>query len=289
MALYRAEPAWQRENNSISKNIVTGDPLAVIYNEGIWRLSKVSPLYNLQYSTVKLKQYASKIRQTLVSAMPANSSTKYVVQIEEQVNLKYSEDDPSALIINVLSSTQDKNNKSKVSYAAILLSWGINISVDTGTHLPYMLERGEQRISNAQQLLYLGFNFVESDSSRSTDPFTLTYKTPQVDHKDKLNLSFEVGDIQIICNGIKEEVSKKSDLVTLVYQILQNQIFDSSLIDITTFDLCEVSTPRAEVKNSGAVKMKTPDIVNCVFTVLNDISHDLYSDRDSGNASASDT
>ncbi|KAF9424792.1 hypothetical protein HW555_000093 [Spodoptera exigua] len=309
MALYRAEPAWQRENNSISKNIVTGDPLAAIYNEGIWRLSKVSPLYNLQYSTVKLKQYASKIRQTLVSAMPANSSTKYVVQIEEQVNLKYSEDDPSALIINVLSSTQDKNNKSKVSYAAILLSWGINISVDTGTHLPYMLERGEQRISNAvrttlqtifdcqikqfsftqQQLLYLGFNFVESDSSRSTDPFTLTYKTPQVDHKDKLNLSFEVGDIQIICNGIKEEVSKKSDLVTLVYQILQNQIFDSSLVDITTFDLCEVSTPRAEVKNSGAVKMKTPDIVNCVFTVLNDISHDLYSDRDSGNASASDT
>lgn len=51
---------------------------------------------------MKLKQYASKIRQALVSAMPANSSTKYVVQIEEQVNLKYSEDDPSALIVSIL-------------------------------------------------------------------------------------------------------------------------------------------------------------------------------------------
>lgn len=28
MAMYRSEPAWQRENNSISKNIITGDPLA---------------------------------------------------------------------------------------------------------------------------------------------------------------------------------------------------------------------------------------------------------------------
>lgn len=93
----------------------------------------------------------------------------------------------------------------------------------------------------------------------------------------------------IFFSRIKDEVTKKSDLVTLVYQILQNQIFDSSLIDITTFDLCEVSMPRAEVKNSGAVKMKTPEIVNCVFTVLNDISHDMYSERDSGNASASDS
>lgn len=49
----------------------------------------------------------------------------------------------------MLSSSQDKNNKSKVSYAAILLSWGINVSVDSATHLPYMLERGEQRISTA--------------------------------------------------------------------------------------------------------------------------------------------
>lgn len=46
--------------------------------------------------------------------------------------------------INVLLSAQD--GKSKISYAAILLSWGISITVDQATHLPYMLERGEQRI-----------------------------------------------------------------------------------------------------------------------------------------------
>ncbi|KAJ8717205.1 hypothetical protein PYW08_005604 [Mythimna loreyi] len=307
MSLYRPEPAWQRDNNSITRN---GDPLAAIYNEGTWRLNKVSPLYNLQYNTIKLKQYASKIRQALVGAITANSSTKYVVQIEEQANLKYCEDDASALLINVLSSTSDKNAKSKISYAAILLSWGISVTVDQATHLPYMLERGEQRVSNAvkatlqtifdcqikqfcftqQQLLYFGFNFVEYDSSRSTDPFTLTYRTSQVDHKDKskdkLNISFEVGDIQLIWHGSKNYETKMSDIVTSAYQNLQNQIFEMILLDITVFDLCEVSLPRAEVKSSGVVKMKTPEIVNCVLTVLNETNHIIsHSDQNSSNAS----
>ncbi|CAD0203213.1 unnamed protein product [Chrysodeixis includens] len=306
MSRFRTESAWQRNNNSSSKNIVTGDPLATIYNEGLWRLSKVSPLYDLQYGTVKLKQYASKIRQAVVSAVTANSSTKYVVQIEEQANLKYSEDDASALIINVLATSQENSSKSKVSYSAILLSWGVSISLDNATHLPYMLERGEQRLGTAvkatlqtmfdcqikqfcftqQQLLHFGFNFVENDSSRNTDPFTLMYRTPQVDHKDKLNLSFEVGDIQIIWNRINDEDGKKSDLVTLAYQILQNQIFYMIKLDITVFDLCEVTLPRAEVKSNGVVKMKTPEIVNSVFTVLNEIC-DIYTNKDT--SSASDT
>lgn len=301
MSLYRPEPAWQYEDISTTRN---GDPLAAIYNEGMWRLSKVSPLYNLQYGTVKLKQYASKIRQALVSAVAANSSTKYVVQIEEQANLKYCEDDASALLINVLSSSPENNAKSKISYAAILLSWGISTTVDQATHLPYMLERGEQRLGTAvkttlqtifdcqikqfcftqQQLLYFGFNFVGNDSSRNTDPFTLRYRTPQVDHKDKLNLSFQVGDIQIIWNGIQNNEAKKSDVVTLAYQLLQNQIFEMMLLDITVFDLYEVTLPRAEVKSSGVVKMKTPETVNCVLTVLNEINH-FYSDQDSSNAS----
>ncbi|XP_026742393.1 uncharacterized protein LOC113504327 [Trichoplusia ni] len=306
MSRFRTDSSWQRNNNSTSKNIVTGDPLATIYNEGLWRLSKVSPLYDLQYGTVKLKQYASKIRQAVVSAVTANSSTKYVVQIEEHANLKYSEDDASALIINVLSTSQENSSKSKVSYSAILLSWGVSISLDNATHLPYMLERGEQRLGTAvkatlqtmfdcqikqfcftqQHLLYFGFSFVENDSSRNTDPFTLMYRTPQVDHKDKLNLSFEVGDIQIIWNRINDEDGKKSDLVTLAYQILQNQIFYMIKLDITVFDLCEVTLPRAEVKSNGVVKMKTPEIVNSVFTVLNEISN-IYTSNNT--SSASDT
>ncbi|CAB3257016.1 unnamed protein product [Arctia plantaginis] len=305
MNLYRSESAWQCDNNASTRNVISSDPLAVIYNEGVWRFNKVSPLYNLQYNTVKLKQYATKIRQALVSAVQTSSSMKYVVQIEEQVNLKYSEDEASGLVINVLSSTQD-NSKSKVSYSAFLLSWGVSISLDNATHLPYMLERGEQRIGTAvkatlqtifdcnikqfcftqQQLLQFGFNFVEKDSSRSTDPFTLIYRTPQVDHKDKMNLSFEVGDIHIIWNGVKEEVEKKSDLVTLAYQMLQNQIFYMIMLDITVFDLCEVSLPRAEVKSNGTVKMKTPEIVNCVFTVLNEICK-INTDKDL--SSSSDT
>ena len=62
----------------------------------------MSPMYNLQYDIVKLKQYASKIRQALVSEIAANSSIKYVVQIEERANLKYCEDDASALFVSSL-------------------------------------------------------------------------------------------------------------------------------------------------------------------------------------------
>lgn len=51
--------------------------------------------------------------------------------------------------INVLLSSTQDNSKSKVSYVAILLSWGVSITLDNAVHLPYMLERGEQRIGAA--------------------------------------------------------------------------------------------------------------------------------------------
>lgn len=85
---------------------------------------------------------------------------------------------------------------------------------------------------------------------------------------------------------INDEDGKKSDLVTLAYQILQNQIFYMIKLDITVFDLCEVTLPRAEVKSNGVVKMKTPEIVNSVFTVLNEISN-IYTSNNT--SSASDT
>ncbi|XP_046969979.1 uncharacterized protein LOC124537250 [Vanessa cardui] len=278
---------------------VINDPLAVIYNEGQWRINRVSPMHNLQYDEVKLKQYASKIRQAFVSTIATNSTLKYVVLIENLPLLKYSEEDSNGLMITVTSSSQDNNSaKNKTVYTAILLSWGVSISIDDATHLPYMLERGEQKVGHAvknilqtifdcnikqynftqHQLLQFGFNFVENDTSRSTDPFILSYKTPQVNFKDKLTLSFEVGDVHTIWNGIKDEVNRESESVTLAYQILQNQIYHMMTLDITVFDLCEVLLSKAEVKSNGVVKMKTPEIVNSVFTVLNDINSTLYLD-----------
>lgn len=72
---------------------------------------------------------------------------------------------------------------------------------------------------------------------------------------------------------MKDEVNLPSELVTLTYQMLQNQIFYMIELDITVFDLCEVNLSKAEVKSNGAVKMKTPEIINSVFTVLNEINN----------------
>lgn len=71
----------------------------MIYNEGQWRLSRVSPLYNLQYDAVKLKQYSSKIRQEIICGAIASSTTKYTVKFEEQPDLKYSENDSNGLMV----------------------------------------------------------------------------------------------------------------------------------------------------------------------------------------------
>lgn len=49
-------------------------------------------------------------------------------------------------------------------------------------------------------------------------------------------------------------------------------------LDITIFDLCEVALPKAEIRNNGVVKMKTPELVNSVFTVLNKITSNLHLD-----------
>lgn len=78
--------------------------------------------------------------------------------------------------------------------------------------------------------------------------------------------------------SVKDEVNREYESVKLTYQILQNQIYYSITLDITVFDLCEVFLPKAEVKSNGVVKMKTPEIVNSVFTVLNDISSSLQGD-----------
>ncbi|XP_072942668.1 centromere protein L-like [Epargyreus clarus] len=269
---------------------VINDPLAVIYNESQWRLNKVSPMNNLLRNELKLKQYSTKIKQTLVSAVAANASMKFSIVITDLPHLKYTEEDPNGLMITV--STSQDSNKTKVAYEAIFLSWGINTIIDGATHLPYMLDRGEQRIATAVkssvqtifdcnikqfcftqlQLLQFGFNFVDNDTSKGTDPFTLSFKTPQVDFKSKLSLSFEVGDVHTIWNGIKDEVNKDSERAQLAYQILQNQIYHMAMLDVTVLDLCEIKLPKAEIKNTGAVKMKTPEIVNCVLTVLNEIS-----------------
>ncbi|XP_049877181.1 uncharacterized protein LOC126374558 isoform X2 [Pectinophora gossypiella] len=247
-------------------------------------------MYNLQYDAVRLKQYASKIRQTIVSTIAANSSLKYTVKLESEPHLKYSEDDPHGLTISV-NSTQDNNNKTKLAYSAILLSWGVCTKLSDATHLPYLLERGEQKIGTAvksilqtifdcsikqfsftqHQLLHFGFNFLEHDTSKDTEHFVMIYKTPQVNLKDKLTFSFDIGDVRIIWSGSKEEASKPSEVVNIAYQMIQNQIFYMVTLDITVFDLCEVLLPKAEVKSSGIVKMKTPEIINCVFTLLNEI------------------
>lgn len=71
---------------------------------------------------------------------------------------------------------------------------------------------------------------------------------------------------------MKDEVPP-SELVTLTYQMLQNQIFNMIELDITVFELCEVNLSKAEVKSNGSVKMKTPELMNSVFTVLNEISN----------------
>ncbi|XP_028030687.1 uncharacterized protein LOC114243402 [Bombyx mandarina] len=297
MSSLRLDSCWEQEEDGNTSRHVTGDPIALIYNEGLWKINKVSPLYNLQYNGIKLKQYGSKILQALVSSLQMSNTAKYTVVLEELPLLKYSEEDSSGILITVRSSQEDSNTK-KVAYVAILLSWGISISMENAIHLPYMLERGEQRVGTVvktilqtafdcnikqfsftqHQLLNFGFSFIDSDTSRSNDQFTLVYRSPQTEVKSKLSLSFDIGDVRLIWNGIKDETIKKADLIILAYQILQNQIFSLGYLDVTVFDLSEINLTKAEIKCNGGVKMKTPEIVNCVFTVLNEICCDLWQD-----------
>ncbi|XP_068620690.1 uncharacterized protein [Battus philenor] len=270
-----------------TKNRVVNDPLAVIYNEGLWRVCRVSPLFNLQSSALKYKQYASKIRQAIARNVPSSSGIKYLVQLEDQPYLKYSEDDPQSFSITVTSS---QGNKTKVIYMCIFLSWGVSSKVTQAIHLPFMLEHGEQKIATTvratlqnifdcnikqfcfsqHQLLQFAFNIVEIDTSRSTDPITFCYRI-QGDHKNNLHLSVEFGDINLIWNGIKGDFAKPLDKITLAYHIIQNQIFYTIMLDVTPLALHEIKLSKAEVKSNGTIKMKTPDIVNSVFTVLNEI------------------
>lgn len=75
---------------------------SVIYNEGQWRLSKMSPMHNLQYDIIKLKQYALKIRQAFVSNITTNSKLKFEVLFEELPLLKYAEEDSNGLMVRHL-------------------------------------------------------------------------------------------------------------------------------------------------------------------------------------------
>ncbi|XP_041984475.1 uncharacterized protein LOC121737020 [Aricia agestis] len=274
----------------MTRNQVINDPLAAIYNESYWRICRVSPMYNLQYSELQLKQYASTIRQILAINCISASTTKYNVVIENAEHLRYAENDPNSLMITV--STSQGSDKEKVVYTAILISWGQNVFVNNAVHLPYMLEHGEVKVGNEVkkrlqnmfdcnikqysftefQLLQFAFNFVESATSRSTDPFVFNYKTPQANFNDKITVTFEVGDVHAIWNSIQEENSTYAELIHLAYQILQNQLYVTTTLNISMFDLCDVILSKSEVKNTGVVKMKTPEIVNSVFTVLNEIS-----------------
>ncbi|KAJ0174166.1 hypothetical protein K1T71_010312 [Dendrolimus kikuchii] len=302
---YALRNSWQKGQTTYEKPVM-GDPLAVIYNEGFWRVNKVSPLYNLEYNDIKLKQYASKIRQSVVSNV-STTSTKYSVQFEAQPYLKYCEEDADGLMIQVTSCSENNNNNLKVVYTAILLSWGVKSYMDNATHLLCMLERGEQRLGTAvkaalqntfdctikgfhftqTQLLYLGFSFVENGSPRCNDPFTLCYTDPQSELREKLTLTCNAGDMLVVWNRVTDEVSTSREQVKWAYQILKTQFFHMIGMDITKFELLDVKLPQAEIKYNGVVKMKTPELVNCVLTILNEISSDLVISSDASVSSSS--
>lgn len=76
----------------------------MIYNEGQWKISRISPLYKLQYTELKLKQYETKVRQAIVSSVTTNTPTKYTVKFESQPNLVYNEEDAPGLLVKLLST-----------------------------------------------------------------------------------------------------------------------------------------------------------------------------------------
>ncbi|VVC97963.1 unnamed protein product [Leptidea sinapis] len=215
-------------------SVACSDPLAVIHNENQWKINKVSPLYNMQYSPLKLKQYASKIRQDLVSAITSNAAIKYSVILEDLPQLKYSEDDSNSIMVVV---KMQNTTQSKVAYTAILLSWGKSKEISHAVNLPYMLERGEQKIGNTvkstlqkifdcninqyyfgqHHMLLFAFSFIECDSSKSTDPFVLRFKMGE----DKVNCNLEIGELRCIWNGVLKEkkgaLKNKEDTYTDKY------------------------------------------------------------------------
>lgn len=75
---------------------------------------------------------------------------------------------------------------------------------------------------------------------------------------------------------VQEEKTNTFDTVTQAYQILLNQLYHMIKLDITSLELCEILLSKAEIKSNGVVKMKNAEIVNCVFTMLNEIT-DLQS------------
>lgn len=56
-------------------------------------------MYNLQYTPIKLKQYALKIKQSLATGMPINC--KFDVKIEQDAELRHSTDDSKALEVSI--------------------------------------------------------------------------------------------------------------------------------------------------------------------------------------------
>ena len=66
-------------------------------------------MHNLQYDTIKLKQYALKIRQAFVSNIATNSTIKFEVLFEELPTLKYSEEDSNGLMVRYFLRS-DKDN-----------------------------------------------------------------------------------------------------------------------------------------------------------------------------------
>ncbi|XP_023954347.1 uncharacterized protein LOC112057965 [Bicyclus anynana] len=270
------------------------DPLAVIYNEGYWRVCNVSPMYRCHFSEINIKRYSSKIRQDLASDAGISSGSLLQVSIENLPLLKYSHEDPNGLQITVTTCHKNRfQTTNKEVYVAILLGWGHGLPLSNQfiTFLPYMLERGEKRVGetvkNSLQLMFdcnitpfcftqvdllrFLFEILENDTSKSTDSLSLGYKlSPQVNFSDKGTLTFDIGDIRTIWNRVKEYYDKHEQLF-YAYNHIKTQINHAFQLDVTVLPLREIALPKAEVKSTGVVKMKTPEIINAVFTVLNKI------------------
>lgn len=263
---------------------------AIIYEAGQWRINSVSPMYNLQYNPIKLKQYAAKIKQVLATESTINSN--FDVVFEQDNELRNSKLDPSAIIITI--STETQHGSTKCSYAGILMSWGCVKKLPAATHLPFYLDRGDSRVSyyvkktlsmmfdcNIKQyifsqhnLLRFGFQFVQllADSGKQIG-FTYTRMGTV---NNKITIGFDINDIYNILNCF-QDIADKQQQIFEAYQMLQNQVYLVYQMDIVALDLVEINLAnKVKIKANGLISMKTPEAVTSVLNILNETSDIKY-------------
>lgn len=260
-----------------------------------WKVFRVSPLHNFQYTTTRMKQYGQRLREGLANLLTDSSvDVQYEASFSVADGLTLTENDSEAvkIMVNIAKRKNDEYLKSKY-YLGFLVCRGAPRALGEGStvHLPVLLCCGTVRTTRAVHFLLQklfdcsisAFQLSQEDlawictlqadekgTSRETTQVEMVFTFPQLSVKNTIQFKIPLKSLKYLWESIHDQNTECASYkeVKMFYQALQQQMIRVFQFNVASGQLVRIKTPLLTITNETKLRAQTGGILNDVLKFL---------------------